>query len=281
MIHFTLDLKPQPKQRARVTKKGRAYTPSATREFELNVRTLAGEHISEPLRGALSLEVLFVYPRLKSEPKRHSGRKYKTTRPDLSNLIKSLEDGLEGVAFSDDAQISRIVSEKIHGAINETAHIEVTLQEIDQYINTQNPHNVGGETRARTSEDDVLNQLNQLHAQAEERALTRRERSIINRREHRIKQDAKHERMSRERSSKKLENTRIKLQATSEKRKREAQEKARLARERREREHQEFIERYLPRRRRHNEVEESSDENSSSGSPNQVSPKKIEGDDDE
>jgi Holliday junction resolvase RusA-like endonuclease len=268
MIHFTLNLKPQPKQRPRVTKTGRAYTPQATREFESAIKIMASEHISEPLKGALSLEVLFVYPRLKSEPKGRTERKYKTTRPDLSNLVKSLEDGLEGVAFSDDAQICRTVSEKIHASIHEEAHIEVTLQELDQYRMRQMTHsNMCGERRARIGEDDDLNQP-QAHVERGDQALTRRERSEINRREHRIRQDAKHERMSRERKIRKFEEAQIKLASKEEARKREAEEKVRIARERREQEHQEFMKRMLSRSRR---CRSDGAGDSLSGSPHQVS----------
>jgi len=239
MIHFTLDIDPKPKSRPRVTKTGRAYTPKVTREFEQAIKTLSRVHISEPLEGAVSLKVLFVHPRLKSDPKKRPERKYKTTRPDLSNLVKSLEDGLEGVAFKDDAQIVRIEAEKIHAALHEEAHIEVTIQELDQYRMGQIGHsNAGGERRA----------------------LTRRERSEINRREHRIMQDAKHEQMRKEREIRKFEEAQIKLVAKEKERKRETEEKIRLAREKREQEHQELITRLMRGRTLWSELDDDDDE---------------------
>ena len=75
MIHFTLDLEPRPKQHPRFNRR--------------SGQVLASANISEPLRGDVCLEVLFVYPRLKGEAKKRPERKYKATRPDLSNLIKT------------------------------------------------------------------------------------------------------------------------------------------------------------------------------------------------
>jgi Holliday junction resolvase RusA-like endonuclease len=139
MIHFTLDIEPKPKQRPRFNgRSGRVYTQDQTLQFERDVRRLASEHISEPLMGALGLEVLFVHPRLKSEPKKRSGRKYKSTKPDLSNLVKSLEDGLEGVAFKNDAQIVSLSAEKVYASLNEPAHIEVTLHQVSDDLDVTN-----------------------------------------------------------------------------------------------------------------------------------------------
>ena len=249
MIHFTLDIEPKPKARPRVTKAGRAYTPKVTREFEKAIKTLSRVHILEPLKGAVALKVLFVHPRLKSEAKKRPERKYKTTRPDLSNLIKSLEDGLEGVAFKDDAQIVRIEAEKIHAALNEGAHIEVTLQEIE---NEQIGHyGAGGEGRALTREDKTrIVQDGHINVCGEGRASTRKERSVINRRRHREEQDEKHKQMSHERGIRKFEEARIKLASTEAQRKAEAEEKARLENEARQQRWREMEARYQEARER-------------------------------
>ena len=57
-----------------------------------------------------------------------------------------------GVAFNDDAQIVSMSAEKIHVALNESAHIEVTSHELSDYstsmiIQNRRP-NVGGEDRS-------------------------------------------------------------------------------------------------------------------------------------
>lgn len=52
--------------------------------------------------GALALEVLFYLPRPKSLKK---SILYPATRPDLSKLVRCLEDALTGVVISDDSRI--------------------------------------------------------------------------------------------------------------------------------------------------------------------------------
>lgn len=124
MISLRINLIPQPKQRPRVAR-GRAYTPLATVRYEAAI-SRAASHLT-PLEGALSMDVLFVFPRLKGTPKREVGRHVKATRPDLDNLLKALKDGLQGHAFNDDAQIAEVIASKVHAALDEPPHIELTL----------------------------------------------------------------------------------------------------------------------------------------------------------
>lgn len=153
MIHLKFKVKPQAKQRPRFNRRsGKVYTESETFRFERLVRLLAKEHISEPLRGSLRLVVLFVYAHLKKDGNIRPERKYKSTRPDLSNLIKSFEDGLQSVAFNDDAQIVSCTTEKIYGAVDEEPHIEFTLEELTSYqedSSTSYTLNARGETPER------------------------------------------------------------------------------------------------------------------------------------
>lgn len=92
--------KPQPKQRARKGKGGRHYTPPETRAFESLVR-LVGLQVTQRWKlatgkpwdksGDFALGVTAYMPdRLKR---------------DLSNVEKSIEDGLNGIAWHDDSQV--------------------------------------------------------------------------------------------------------------------------------------------------------------------------------
>jgi len=261
MIHFTLEIEPKPKQRPRFNRRsGRVYTQEQTLQFERDVRTLASAHISEPLEGSIGLEVLFVHPRLKGEPKKRSGRKYKATKPDLSNLVKSLEDGLEGVAFKNDAQIVSLSAEKVYASLNESAHIEVTLlrlsddperrqcrqhrQHEQRAITRQTRHsNAGAEGDASAREPDPDRPLT-----AQERRELKEKRREINRAEHKRAQVAKHNRLARERGARKLEECRHKLTEVENRRRAEREEQERARELERERSMQEFYERYRVRR---------------------------------
>ena len=107
--------KPQPKQRARVTKSGHAYTPQATRDYEATVASIAEMSISEPLTGPILLVVRVAYeiPKSWSTAKKYEHESaYHIQPPDLDNVIKSIKDGLSGIAYHDDKQVAVIEASK-------------------------------------------------------------------------------------------------------------------------------------------------------------------------
>ncbi len=102
----------KPRPRGFKTKKGniRFYTPTKAKHFEHLIRERAEKVFDNPLDYPIKLCVTFFLPR----PKRLI---WKTKpmpdvpcprRPDCSNLLKSIEDGLNGVAYLDDAQITDV-----------------------------------------------------------------------------------------------------------------------------------------------------------------------------
>ena len=125
-MKFTLALTPQSKQRVRVTRTGRSYTPHKTRRFEASIRALTS-HL-EPMSGALQMSVVFVCPRPKHISKRLPARQPKPTRPDLDNFTKALLDGLQGSCFADDAQLVQMSAVKVYAALNESPCIEIEIE---------------------------------------------------------------------------------------------------------------------------------------------------------
>ena len=132
MITLTLPLAPQPKERPRLGKAGRIYTPKATAEYEHAVR-LCAAHLPS-LEGALRLDAVFIFDRPKSLKSR--GRSPRAARPDLDNLLKALCDGLQGALFADDAQVVEMHAAKVYAAEDEAAHIEVQITQITQVGDT-------------------------------------------------------------------------------------------------------------------------------------------------
>jgi crossover junction endodeoxyribonuclease RusA len=65
------------------------------------------------MRGPVELEATFWFPKPKSTPKRVI---YKSTKPDLSKLLRALEDAMSGIVFVDDAQICDLKVAKSFGA---------------------------------------------------------------------------------------------------------------------------------------------------------------------
>ena len=56
------------------------------------------------------------------------GKILPTKRPDCGNVLKAVLDGLNGVAYQDDAQICRIYFEKMYAEIPET---RIIIKEIN------------------------------------------------------------------------------------------------------------------------------------------------------
>lgn len=54
------------------------------------------------------------------EPKKKKECKWFVSRPDLTNLIKIIEDACNGIIYKDDSQIVRLISEKRYGSKNFT-----------------------------------------------------------------------------------------------------------------------------------------------------------------
>jgi len=102
------------------TKKGNIgfYTPTKSKDFEFEVRKCAQEIFKNPLRCPIKLSITFLLPRpkrlyWKTKP---MPRTPHITRPDIDNLVKSVEDGLNKVAFLDDSQIIELHATKNYHA---------------------------------------------------------------------------------------------------------------------------------------------------------------------
>lgn len=115
---------PRGKQRPRFSgKSGTAYTPEPTRQYEATVGRLAlvamrgRQRLTGPLH--LDLRVHFQIPPSWSKERRESallGIIRPTSRPDLSNCQKAVEDGMEKIVYDDDAAIVSATTAKVYGA---------------------------------------------------------------------------------------------------------------------------------------------------------------------
>ena len=115
--HIVIPGAPQGKERPHVTRRGHAFTPEKTKEYERHVRDCyeARYPLSEPLRGPVKAFIRATYPvptqkgkrRLKKQEKldRYANRIHPTEKPDLDNVAKAVCDALNGLAYEDDAQI--------------------------------------------------------------------------------------------------------------------------------------------------------------------------------
>lgn len=113
ILTFTVPGKPQGKQRPRVVS-GRAYTPNETVMFERSVGfcALAERPRGWPLDATYRVTIAA----------RYADKRLR----DLDNLIKSVLDGLNGVAWKDDSQVIVITAAKETG--QHVAETEVSVE---------------------------------------------------------------------------------------------------------------------------------------------------------
>jgi Holliday junction resolvase RusA-like endonuclease len=115
MVNFKVDANPVGKQRARYARRGnfvQTYTPDKTRNYEALIRDAAIEAMgaSEPLETPVSLYLYIRVPIPKSCTKKRleaisNGSEKPIKKPDSSNILKSVEDAMNGVVYKDDCQI--------------------------------------------------------------------------------------------------------------------------------------------------------------------------------
>jgi Holliday junction resolvase RusA-like endonuclease len=129
MLDIFLEITPTAKERPRLGKHGNVYTPPKTKSAE--------EEISYLLKVALLrtgnkitnkpvfVKLIFQYPYPRG--KTQKDKLYKTTRPDLDNLIKLVMDSMNELIFYDDNQVVRLESEKIY---SDKQGIDIKVREL-------------------------------------------------------------------------------------------------------------------------------------------------------
>lgn len=91
------------------------------RSWREAIASAAAQATEEPLRGAVSLGLLFALPAPKSRPEElRTPRQvaewaYPWRRPDLDKLARAVLDALTGVLFLDDAQVVELRLLKVYG----------------------------------------------------------------------------------------------------------------------------------------------------------------------
>ena len=103
------------KQRPRLdTRSGRVYTPRDTARAEALIakawREQAGAMASH--EGEVHLCIQIERPLAKSNPRKWEGRA-DTMKPDLDNTAKLVCDALNGVAWKDDSQVTRLLAVRL------------------------------------------------------------------------------------------------------------------------------------------------------------------------
>jgi Holliday junction resolvase RusA-like endonuclease len=136
MIKFTVPGIPQSKLRHRtfVTKSGhqKQYTPQETILYENMVAICCREAMNgtsqEKSIGPVRLAARFYFPIAETRRRKTGECDPHAQRPDLDNCIKSIKDGLNGVAWNDDCCVCEVVASK-HWT-HQQARAEIEVEEL-------------------------------------------------------------------------------------------------------------------------------------------------------
>ena len=111
------------------SKTGRVYTPNTGHKYEKLVRECYGDNPSFEDKF-ISIKIIFWFeiPKSYSKQKRQDCAEgfIRPSRADIDNYIKSVLDGLNGVAYKDDRYIYKIEAEKRY--TEHEARTEITIE---------------------------------------------------------------------------------------------------------------------------------------------------------
>ena len=119
IFEFTVEGVPIAKGRPRVCRYG-TFTPQRTKDYESLVEWSWNTKYGnlKPSDKPIKAYIKFFMPIPKSISKKKAVEtvgKPNIKRPDIDNLIKSILDGLNGLAFNDDNQVYAITAERVYG----------------------------------------------------------------------------------------------------------------------------------------------------------------------
>ena len=140
-MRFEFDIEPVEQARPRATRMGkgiRLYDPKKVTVYKKQLGYLSRQAMQErglePFDGPLEVCMEFYRPvqaslSKKERARRLSGVHSPTVKPDLSNYIKALEDGLNGIIWVDDNRIVQIVAEKKY---SDRPRIVIEVNKVDK-----------------------------------------------------------------------------------------------------------------------------------------------------
>lgn len=132
MYSLTIPGEPIAKARPRIGRNG-AYTPDRTKNYETLVKEMFfAKHHQPMMEGKIRMQLDIYFPIPKSASKKtkagmREGTIRPAKRPDLDNIIKSISDALNKVAYVDDSQIVEVQARKYY---SDTPRVEMKLEEI-------------------------------------------------------------------------------------------------------------------------------------------------------
>lgn len=138
VVAFSMSGLPRGQGRPRATARGgfaSIYKDPKSRKYEQSVALVAAAQMAGrlPLTGPLSASFQFRMPIPVSATKKAkaamaSGETPHLGKPDLSNMVKAIEDAMNAVVFHDDAQITRCFTTKLY---SERPGVDVRIEALE------------------------------------------------------------------------------------------------------------------------------------------------------
>lgn len=104
--------------------------------WKTNIQVEAEVHPCWPKDVSLSLQLAFYMPRPKADfnakgEVKDRAPKWHTKKPDVDNLVKAVQDALEGILWENDSQISILVAKKLWDDTGNTPGMDLIAKEVE------------------------------------------------------------------------------------------------------------------------------------------------------
>lgn len=129
----------KPKQRPRLTRSGKAYTPKATHDAETVIgaeykRQCLRQFNKVPKPWEQSVELVVDTYRTLPKSKADMSAEADTVKPDADNILKLVCDGLNKVAYKDDSQVVKATITKHPRRANQPEETRITVICKQRYV---------------------------------------------------------------------------------------------------------------------------------------------------
>jgi Holliday junction resolvase RusA-like endonuclease len=133
---FSVPGRPHPTIRARPNGHGGVYDPARNRVAKDRIGWAAKLEGVRPMSGPVEVWVNFVFARPKSHLRRDGSLKasapvHHVQVPDVDNLVKTVKDGLKGIAWKDDCQVVAVHGSKCWADGGDGGGTVVTIETVE------------------------------------------------------------------------------------------------------------------------------------------------------
>lgn len=130
MVYFFVPGKVQGKARPRFSSRSRTvYTPGKTKSYERQIAEAYAAQRGPRFEGSVMvvIEAVFSIPKSWTRAKKAAAAAGKLApgKPDIDNILKVVLDGLNGIAYKDDKQVTMTQCKKVYTATNSLPGLRV------------------------------------------------------------------------------------------------------------------------------------------------------------